>query len=427
MTNDVLALEYEPQRERERTRVYYGWVVLVVAALSMVSTFPGRSLGRGLITEGLLADLRLGKIAFGEITLWATLIGSTFSLACGPLIDRIGARVILTLNALLLGTAVLAMSRVQSPTSLAITLTLTLGLGQSALSVVSMSIVGKWFIRRIDTAMAVYAAIVSICFMAAFGGIEIAVKHAGWRSAWAGIGWTLLIGLAPLAWLLVRRTPESVGLHVDGGRLNAPRKQEPRTGATLRQALAAPAFWAFALSAAMFNLIFTGVTIFAEAIVRERGFYDAHTFLAASMTLAFGGLLANFVGGWLARKCPHGKLMAIGMLIVTAALLVLPFGHSTSALMTYALLMGIAGGVITVVFFACWTKAFGRAHLGKIQGTAQVMTVLSSALGPYILALGEKHRGSIAATFLILAPLVAAMAVACWFVPVPDAARAWGE
>src|SRR5690242_5785976 len=232
MTNHALALEYEPRRERPG--IYYGWIVLVVAALSMVCTFPGRSLGRGLITEGLLTDLRLDKIAFGQITLWATLIGSAFSLACGPLIDRLGARVILTFNALALGAAVLAMSRVQSPASLAITLTLTLGLGQSALSVVSMSIVGKWFIRRIDTAMAVYAVIVSMCFMAAFGAIEVAVKHAGWRSAWAAIGWALLLGLAPLAWLLVRRTPESVGLHVDGGQLHAPRQEEPHTGATLR-------------------------------------------------------------------------------------------------------------------------------------------------------------------------------------------------
>src|SRR5438046_7778897 len=120
MSNDVLAMEYEPRRER--TRIYYGWVVLVVAALSMVCTFPGRSLGRGLITEGLLADLQLDKIAFGQITLWATLIGSTFSLGCGPLIDRLGARMVLTLNALLLGAAVLAMSHVRSPASLALTL-----------------------------------------------------------------------------------------------------------------------------------------------------------------------------------------------------------------------------------------------------------------------------------------------------------------
>jgi hypothetical protein len=85
--------------------------------------------------------------------------------------------------------------------------------------------------------------------------------------------------------------------------------------------------------------------------------------------------------------------------------------------------MGVAGGVITVVFFACWARAFGRLHLGKIQGAAQVLTVLASALGPVLLALGERHRGSYSATFLVLAPIVGALAVACWFVPVPTAAR----
>src|SRR4051794_876632 len=143
---------------RRRGRVYYGWVVLVVAALGMVGTFPGRSLGRGLITEPLLDDLRLERVTFGWITLWATLIGSTFSPACGTLLDRFGTRVVLTLNALLLGVAVLAMSRVASAPALAVTLTLTLGLGQSALSAASLAVVGKWFVRRIDVAMAVFAA-----------------------------------------------------------------------------------------------------------------------------------------------------------------------------------------------------------------------------------------------------------------------------
>ena len=462
MTSEV-ALDYGTARGRGR--FYYGWVVLVVAAAAMVCTFPGRSLGRGLITEPLLADLRLGRVTFGWITLVATLIGSLFSLACGPLVDRLGTRVVLTLNGLLLGAAVLAMSRAQSAAALAVTLTLTLGLGQSALSAVSLSVVGKWFVRRIDPAMAVYAAIVSIAFIAAFGGIEVAVRHYGWRDAWAGIGWALVLGLAPLAWLLVRRTPESVGLPVDGighdpqtvrgvspspgtpgegwgeGSFSGAAEEaltpalsrstgrggarsfitgnDVVTGATLREALRTPAFWVFAISAAAFNLIFTGVTTFAEAIVRERQYYDETTFLRAGMTLAAGGLVANFAGGYFARRMPHGRLMALGMLTVAAALLVLPLGRSSAALFTYALLMGVAGGVVTVVFFGCWTKAFGRAHLGKIQGAAQVMTVLASALGPVLLALGERRSGSISATFLWMAPAVAALALACWFVPVP--------
>jgi len=41
---------------------------------------------------------------------------------------------------------------------------------------------------------------------------------------------------------------------------------------------------------------------------------------------------------------------------------------------------GAVGGVITVVFFAVWNALYGRKHLGKIQGAAQMLTVFASAL-----------------------------------------------
>ena len=34
--------------------------------------------------------------------------------------------------------------------------------------------------------------------------------------------------------------------------------------------------------------------------------------------------------------------------------------------------MGLAGGFVMVVFFSFWGRAFGRAHLGRIQGAAQI-------------------------------------------------------
>jgi hypothetical protein len=39
--------------------------------------------------------------------------------------------------------------------------------------------------------------------------------------------------------------------------------------------------------------------------------------------------------------------------------------------------MGLAGGFVIVIFFSFWSRAFGRAHLGKIQGVAQAPTVLA--------------------------------------------------
>jgi hypothetical protein len=30
--------------------------------------------------------------------------------------------------------------------------------------------------------------------------------------------------------------------------------------------------------------------------------------------------------------------------------------------------MGLAGGFVMVIFFSFWGRAYGRAHLGRIQG-----------------------------------------------------------
>jgi len=48
---------------------YYGWVNLFVAALAMVGTLPGRTQGLGLITEPLLVDMQIDRVAFARINL----------------------------------------------------------------------------------------------------------------------------------------------------------------------------------------------------------------------------------------------------------------------------------------------------------------------------------------------------------------------
>ena len=51
-------------------------------------------------------DLRLDPVRYASFNLWATLIGATFCLFIGPLIDRYGTRIVLTGVALLLGGSV---------------------------------------------------------------------------------------------------------------------------------------------------------------------------------------------------------------------------------------------------------------------------------------------------------------------------------
>src|SRR5438309_1176395 len=205
MSESASMLSYEPAAARES--FYYGWVNLLVASAAMVATLPGRTFGLALLTEPMLKDLGIGHVSYGLMNLWATLIGATFALACGPLIDRFGSRAVLAGTAALLCASVLAMSRITGATGLAVTLTLTRGFGQSALSVVSIALVGKWFTQRMNLAMGIYAALVAIGFSIAIPLVQFGLAREGWRSVLGGIGWATL-ALAILGAVFARSKPE---------------------------------------------------------------------------------------------------------------------------------------------------------------------------------------------------------------------------
>ena len=395
---------------------YYGWINVFVAALAMVGTLPGRTQGLGLITEPLLRDLQIDRVVFARINLWATLIGALFCLGVGRLIDRFGSRVVLTCVTVALAAVVLVMSGAHSVIAIAILITLTRGLGQSALSVVSITIVGKWFVRRLNLAMAVYTVLLSVGFMIAFPSIGAMVISNGWRSTWWAIGAALLFGLAPLSLLLVRRSPEACLLENDGEIVE---DRNATAGFTLGQALATPSFWVVGIASAVYGLIASGIALFNESILAERGF-DASTYHRSLVIVALTALAGNFLGGWLASRWSMNRLLTVSMILLAGSLLALPHVRTEAHVAAYAIVMGLAGGFVIVIFFAFWSRAYGRAHLGKIQGAAQALTVTASAIGPLLLAECVTRTGSYAAMFYLLALVVLLLAVSAWFVKVPE-------
>ncbi len=382
----------------------------------MLATLPGRTQGLGLITEPLLADLGLGRDTYARINFWATILGSLSCLSVGRWVDRFGARLVLVLILVALGATVVGMSAVVGAASLFIFLTLTRAIGQSALSVVSIALVGKWFHRRISLAMGVYAVLVGLMFATAFGLVGYAVSEQGWRIVWRGIGLVLLFGFAPLAAWLARSTPESCGLAGDPIESS---DDCQTTGMSLAAALRTPAFWVFALATSLFGLAVSGIGLFNEAILGELGF-DARTYHMVLAGTALVGLVSQLVSGWIGWRWSLRGLMAVALLLYATSLVWLPNVTSLAMLWGNAVLMGAAGGMITVVFFAIWPAIFGRAHVGRIQGAAQMLTVLSSAVGPVLFAESATRTGSYAPALYGLAPPVLLLAIAAWWMPLPQ-------
>jgi MFS family permease len=266
--------------------------------------------------------------------------------------------------------------------------------------------------------MAAYTVILSIGFMAAFPIVGAYVLQAGWRNTWAGIAFAILLLLPVASWLFVRNSPEDCGL---GNDCEMHRESETDTGNafTLKQALSTAAFWVFALSSSVYGLVASGIGLFNESILVQRGFHPSiyhQTLAITALTALFG----NFLGGWLAEKWSMNRLMAIAMALLSGALIALPHVWTKLHVILYALVMGLAGGFIIVLFFSFWSRVYGRRHLGKIQGSAQTLTVFASAVGPYILAECLARTGSYSTVFYLLAAVIGVLGLCAWVIRIPS-------
>jgi MFS family permease len=401
-----------PPAWTRRLPLGYGWVMVALAALAMVATLPGRTQGLGLITEPLLRDLKLDRIQYAQLNLWTTLLGATFCLGFGRLLDRWGARCVLTLVAAALGLAVVGMSFCQTPAQLAVALGFIRGLGQSALSAVSISLVGQWFRDGSPRAMATYSLLLSFGFMLAFPLLGAGISTLGWRVAWFDLGIAVLV-VGVLAWVFGRDSAKQAGVA-------EPSSLPGDRDFTATAALKTPAFWVFGLGGALYGLVASGIGLFNENILGELGFPPAlyHRTLAVT---ALTGLAGNFLGGWLGQRCPPRVLMTGALTLLAAGLLALPHLRQEGTVYAQAVLMGLSGGLVTVIFFGYWVATFGRSALGVIQGSAQALTVAASAVGPLLLVRAQQATGSYAACFQWLALATLLMAALAAVVPQPIA------
>jgi MFS family permease len=306
------------------------------------------------------------------------------------------------------------MSRATTTGQLWVTAILTSVLGQSALSVASMALVGKWFGRRISLAMGIYSILVVIGYIVAFPLFGTAIAHHGWREPWNLFGYVILFAIAPIAWFAVRSTPDSRSIQSE-----FPSNADAGTvGMTAKQALRTQAFWLFGTSSALFGLYFGGIMLFYESILRERGF-DTHVRDLILGIQTFAGLVASFVGGWVGLRWSLGKLMAIAMGLLAGSLFLLANLSSMTEVILYAIAMGSAGALVTVTFFSIWGHAFGRTHLGLIQGIAQGICIVCGAFGPRILAQFQIINGSYTSAFYTFAAISLLLGLWAWIVPIP--------
>jgi MFS family permease len=295
-------------------RFFYGWrIVLALAATETVS-WGILYYGFGVLLLPIERELGWERAATAGAFSLAIFISGLAGLVVGRLVDRYGARWLMTGGSLLATLGLLLLARIDNLAAFYGVWAL-LGLAMAAtLYEPAFVTVAAWFIQRRGRALAVLtflAGFASVLFVPLIGWLVTAL---GWRAAVDVLALLLAaLTVAPHA-LVLRRRPEDLGLWPDGQRPVVGAPPPAPTGWPTRAALTSVTFgW---LSAAM-GLTLLGsvaVTVHLIAYLTEAGYDPLLAGLAAGLvgTASLPGRLAlNALGDRIPRA-----LVLTGVLVV---------------------------------------------------------------------------------------------------------------
>jgi MFS family permease len=305
-------------------------------------------------------------------------------------------------------------------------------LGQGALTLTAMWIVGEWFAARRGLAASIAGlggSLSVMCFPLLNNQL---ISHFGWQVAWIVLGiavWGVLI--LPAIFVL-RDRPEDLGLHPDG---IAPSMSTPASDSvgvdadetvctrssefsveepswSVAEVLRDVTFWRLLAVPASSGMIITGLTFHQVAMLGSRGVSSAWA-LGMISVQALVATLVSLPAGWLTDRVAGRRLLSLAMLLLAAAgTIVLIMGNPYFAV-GYATLLGLHGSILRTAGNVIWLNYYGRKNQGGIRGIMMSVMILAAAVGPLPMALSIDHFKSydIALIAFITIPLLAASLV----------------
>lgn len=409
---------------------FYGWVILGAATLGIIMSVPGQTMGVSVFTDSLIEATGLSRLAISNAYLLGTLASGLLLPLGGSLVDRFGVR-----RGVVAACAGLALSLVFLANSdrLATTLAVGWGLlalgfagirffGQGMLTLVSRTMLGRWFDRRRGLVSALSGPFTNFAFASAPLLLSLWIAAAGWRGAWVQMALGVGIGMGFIGWLLYRENPEECGLRMDGD--PAP-MNDPVTGAppsavpeephfTRAQALRTGAFWLVTLGIANQAMVGTGITFHIVDLGAEAGL-TAQQAVAIFLPIALVSTPIGLLAGAATDRVPVRyliMLMMAGQIVMFVCV-----ANLDDPLLRVAAIAGwgFSSGFYGPLTVAALPNFFGRTHLGAIQGAMMMTLVIASALGPSALAAVKLGFGSYGPGLYALTALPAAVLLAAPF------------
>jgi len=377
----------------KRPAIFYGWYIVGVGFLANVASSFALASTLSIFLKPLTAELGISRGVFSLLRSGEACIGAALAPFVGSWVDRLGGRWLMAAGAAVVGAGYFFLAHVENFWQFsAIRLTLvTFGDALMCSLVVNVVIV-QWFARYRGRALALSS--MGVGFAKVVMPIVAAwlILMLGWRQTWVVFGVVTIALLVLPAILVIRRTPEEMGLYPDGAAdlmMGGSRREKANLSAlhasdmawSRGEAARTSAFWLLVITFGISSVGVTGLNLHVYSYVTDLGHSPvvAATVMSVIASMQLGSPLA---WGFLAERIDLriaamlrfvAQAVGLGLAITTGNLFCLYGGF---------LLYGIGLGGNMVLPDILWAHYFGRRSLGKVRGLGLLISQALAAVGP---------------------------------------------
>ena len=393
--------------------IFYGW--WIVAASFMLFLFVGGTAFYGFtaffnpIVNEMGWSRAQTSLAF---SLRGGIEGGIVQPIMGFIIDRVGPRRCIFAGVLLVGTALILMSRTNSILFFYGTFgILTLG-GTAALGIAQYTAVANWFDRRRSFAMGVLSA--GFGFSGVMTPILLfLIQTYNWRTTLVIAGTGIMVIGVPLS-LVVRHKPEQYGYLPDGDKpedrdsLYKEVEEEGDIAAekelSVKQVLRTRTFWLLMLFTLFPGFAMSALIVHEMPYLISVGISEE---LAALTMLGITGssLIGRLGFSWLGDIYDKRHLLAIACALQTIGVFIFANIHSPWMIVPFLLTYGPGYGAPIPLLVSIQADYFGIEKFGSLRGLFMAGYTIPAIIAPFFAGWIYDVQGSYRLAFIIFAIL----------------------
>lgn len=353
----------------------YRWVIVGAGALMTCVAF-GAMFSLAVFLEPIAAETAWSRAGISSAMTLNFLVMGLGGFVWGAVSDRYGARIVVTIGAVLLGLALVLASRATSLPLFQATYGVLVGVAASTFFAPLIATTMAWFDTHRSLAVALVSAGVGVAPMTVSPFARWLIDAYGWRPAMLTIGITAWVLLLP-ATLLVRRAPAVV----------AAAPTDDAGGQDQRGAIFA------ALRSPQFIVL--GLTFFACCMAHSGPIFHMVTYAmtcgiapmaAVSIYSVEGlaGLGGRLVYGLLADRLGVKPVLIAGLTIQALVIAAYLFASRLDQFYALAVIFGGTYGGVMPLYAVLAHEYFGPRILGTVFGAAIMLSSLGMAAGPLV-------------------------------------------